>query len=105
MSGMGRLGYWAAVAACALLMVGIARYHGLTDLFKEYRYSENEVRVLESRLESLQDDAAHLERNVEGLHDDPLAMEAEIRRSKGFVRDGERIYRIQRPADSAPEQD
>jgi len=102
---MGRIGYWAAVAACAVLMAAVVHRHGLVALYEEYRFSEEEVRGLERRLESLEQEAHDLEQNVEGLHGDPLAMEAEIRRSKGFVRNGERIYRIQRGADSTLERD
>jgi hypothetical protein len=36
------------------------------------------------------------------LDTDPLAVEKEIRRSKGWVREGEKVFRVELPDASAP---
>ena len=89
----------------AAVLVGIsayARHHDLMGLYVGYQDSEREVSELKVRLESLRVQEAALNSSVQGLDTDPLAMEAAIRRSKGFVRKGETVYRVEIPEDSVP---
>lgn len=94
--------YWISMAAVLLGITAYARYHDLTGLYVGYQDSEREVSRLEVRLESLRAKEATLNRSVQKLDTDPLAMEAAIRRSKGFVRKGETVYRVEIPEDSVP---
>ncbi len=94
--------YWAALALFAIGLVAYARRHDLVGLYSEYRYSQTEVRQLEARLDDLRKEEMALERRVEDLDTDPLAVESEIRRSKGYVREGEKIFRVELPAGTAP---
>jgi cell division protein FtsB len=53
-------------------------------------------------LDDLRKEETALERRVEDLDTDPLAVETEIRRSKGYVREGEKIFRVELPTRTAP---
>ena len=95
--------YWVSVAVVAASLVAYAQRHNLPGLYDEFRYSQDEVRQLEQRLDYLRADEEALKRHVEDLDNDPLAVEAEIRRSKGLVREDERIFRVQLPPGDAPQ--
>jgi cell division protein FtsB len=60
------------------------------------------VKQLEARLGDLGKEESTLRQRVEDLDRDPLALETEVRRSKGLVREGEKIFRVEFPAASAP---
>ena len=83
-------------------MVAYGRRHDIAGLYSDYRYSQDEVKQLETRLGSLGKEESALRQRVEDLDRDPLAVETEVRRSKGLVREGEKIYRVELPAASAP---
>lgn len=102
MSRMTTRWYWATVALFAVALIAYARQHNFLDLYAGYNYSKQEVQQLEQRLEALQEQEQALKQNVEDLDNDPLAVEAEIRRSKGLVREGETIYRVELPSSLAP---
>ncbi len=95
--------YWGGLILFALALVAYARQHDIAQLYTGYRYSEQEVDQLEERLQSLQEEEQKLQQNVEDLDNDPLAVEAEIRRSKGLVREGETVYRVELPSVPAPQ--
>ncbi len=94
--------YWLAMALFAVAIAAYAKHHDLLGLYAGYQHSEREVRDLEARLESLRDDEVALNTSVQGLNADPLAMERAIRGSKGLVRKGETVYRVEIPEDYAP---
>ena len=94
--------YWIAMAVVLVGLTAYAKYHDLMGLYIGYQHSEREVYDLELRLQSLKVEEAALNISVQGLDTDPLAMEAAIRGSKGFVRKGETVYRVEIPEDSAP---
>ena len=95
--------YWLTMA---LFVVGLAVYathHDLMGLYVGYQHSEHEVSDLEVRLELLKAERTELNSSVQGLDAaDPLEMEAAIRGSKGLVRKGETVYRVEIPEDSVP---
>ena len=93
--------YWVVLA---LFLIGLGAYaaqHDLQALYAGYRHSGQEVRDLGARLESLRSEEQALREDVSGLGDDPLEMEAAIRSSKGLVREGETIYRVELAEDHA----
>ncbi len=94
--------YWIAMAVVLVGITAYARHHDLMGLYDGYQESEREVGELEVRLESLKIEETALNSSVHGLDTDPLAIEAAIRRSKGFVRKGETVYRVEIPEDSVP---
>ena len=94
--------YWAAVALFAIGLIAYARRHDIVGLYSGYRYSQKEVKQLEARLDDLRKEESALQQRVEDLDTDPLAVEKEIRRSKGWVREGEKVFRVELPDASAP---
>lgn len=94
--------YWIAMAVVVVGLTAYAGHHDLMGLYIGYQHSEREVDELELRLRSLKAEEAKLTRIVQRLDEDPLAMEAAIRGSKGFVRKGETVYRVEMPEDSVP---
>ncbi len=95
--------YWLSAAMVAVALVAYAQRQNLAGLYDEFRYSQDEVRQLEQRLDDLRADEEALKRHVEDLDNDPLAVEAEIRRSKGLVREDEKIFRVELPPADAPQ--
>lgn len=95
--------YWLSIVAIAIALGLYAQRQNLAELYRDYRYSQDEVRQLETRLEDLRADEQALKQHVEDLDNDPLAVEAEIRRSKGLVRSDEKIYRVELPPADAPQ--
>jgi cell division protein FtsB len=94
--------YWTALALFAVALVAYVRRHDLIGLYYDYRYSQDQVKQLEARLTDLDKQESALRQHVEDLDRDPLAVETEVRRSKGLVREGEKIFRVELPAVTAP---
>jgi cell division protein FtsB len=94
--------YWVAVGVAAVALIVYAQRQDLVGLYDDYRYSQDEVRRLEHNLRNLKADEDALKQHVEDLDKDPLAVEAEIRRSKSLVRVDEKIYRVELPPAEAP---
>ncbi len=103
MSRLRESWYWLAIVAVALALGAYSQRQNLAGLYDDYRYSQDEVRQLEQRLSELQAEEQALKQHVEDLDKDPLAVEAEIRRSKGLVRSDEKIFRVELPPADAPQ--
>jgi cell division protein FtsB len=95
-------GYWVSILAVAVALGLYAQKQDLAGLYQDYRYSQGEVHRLEQRLGDLRAQEQALTQHVDDLDNDPLAVEAEIRRSKGLVRTDEKIYRVELPPTDAP---
>lgn len=91
------IGYALAVVAAFALAAGIAWRHDLRAAYEGYRFSGNEVSVLETRKEQVEIQEAELRRQVKELHEDSLELEAAIRADQGHVRDGETVYHVEWP--------
>lgn len=89
--------YTIALVAFTIALAAYAYYHDFTGLVAGHQFSQREVADLGQRLDSLKIEEEQLKANIEGLHEDPVAVEAAIRSSKGFVRENETIYRIEDP--------
>ena len=87
--------YWLALVLIAVLLVVYVQRRDFFGLFQDYRQSEEKVESMHGQLEVLQAEEAELKIRVENLNDDPLELEAAIRRSKSLVRDGETIFRVE----------
>lgn len=86
--------YWLALAVLCITLAAYVRHR---DLLGDYAAHEESVRLVEDRqrdLGRLRQREEALQERVDGLGDDPVEMEAAIRRSKNLIREGERIYRI-----------
>lgn len=81
------------------LTVGYVVHRDLAGQYNFYKRNEEYVRSMREQLRVLTAEEQRLQQRVEGLTSDPVEVEADIRRNKGLVRPGERIYRIE-PADA-----
>lgn len=93
--------YWLALVLMAVLLVVYVQRRDFYGLFEDYRQSEGQVESMQGQLDTLEAEEAKLKIRVENLNDDPLELEAAIRRSKSLVRDGETIYRVELPEDGS----
>ena len=81
------------------LTVGYVVHRDLAGQYNFYQENEEYVRTMREQLRVLTAEELRLQQRVEGLTSDPVEVEAGIRRSKGLVRPGERIIRIE-PVDA-----
>lgn len=89
--------YWTGlILAVGLLSIYVQR-RGLFDLYHSYVDSRETVSSLEGRLEASESERAKLQSEIEHLDNDPLEMEAAIRGSKRYVREGETVFRVELP--------
>lgn len=89
--------YWTGLIIVVGLLSVYVQRRGLFDLYHSYVDSRETVGTLESRLESTERERATLQREIEDLDNDPLEMEAAIRESKRYVREGETVFRVELP--------
>ncbi|MEK7794993.1 MAG: septum formation initiator family protein [Candidatus Hydrogenedentota bacterium] len=95
--------YWLALAFILGAVVFYAQQHDVFGLYDQYQESERAVQELDERLSAATAEEAVSREHVEHLERDPLEIEAAIRDGKGLVRDGETIYRVELPLESANE--
>jgi cell division protein FtsB len=56
--------------------------------------AQKSLDVVESEIEELQGEIAYLKADIESLENDPFAIERVAREKYGYMRPGERVYRI-----------
>ena len=98
--GQLRLGYWLALAGVAVLTAVYADRRDLARRYDEYRRNEAGIEAKRLECEALEQRIQASRQRVDSLGNDLLEIEADIRRNKSLVREGETIYRIE-PADDA----
>jgi len=92
------------VLAFALALALSLLYGAWRDIPGRYRaYEQNQQQIINAQQErtALQQAVARYDQRVKGLEQDPTEIEAEIRKSKDYVREGEVVFRIQQPANLA----
>ncbi len=77
------------------LVAGYAYQRSLGARFQDYLDSELAVEMKQAESDKLKKRIEEYRLRVNSLRSDDLEMEADIRRSKKFVREGESIYRIE----------
>lgn len=99
----GKLFY---VAMSALLLSGAysyAQYRGLESRYEEYLETQVLVQEKSDEVARLDREVAAEQRKVEGLENDPLEIEAAIRKISRNVRDGEIVYHLEGFPDTVEE--
>jgi septal ring factor EnvC (AmiA/AmiB activator) len=99
-SGSKRIAYALALLLLAGASGAYLVHRGPWERLDGLRESQKQVDALERERTLLEQRRDRLQRRVEGLKSDPVEVEASIRRSKGLIREGERIYRIPLPGDT-----
>ncbi len=92
---------WLAIAVFAALLLLYAERRDLVGLYQDYEESKAHAERLDAEVDSLRADRAVVEKQVEQLDNDPLEMEAAIRRGKRLVREGETVYRVPLPGEES----
>jgi len=77
------------------LTVAYVIHRDLAGQYNFYQRNEEDVRTMREQLQTLDAEEQRLQERVEGLTSDPIEVEADIRRSKGLVRPGEHVIRIE----------
>ena len=83
-----------AAAGVATLCYGWVEFrspHG----YGAFVEKQSEVKRLQKENSALEDEINHLEKHVEKLNTDPVALELEIRRRNGLAKPGETVYLLQ----------
>ena len=87
------------VSALTLWYMGgrrlVERYGGHQQMQQQTQAAKEQVQRLEKEIDNTR-------RRIEHLGSDPMEIEAAIRRSKDLVREGEKIYRIEKAPGDAP---
>jgi cell division protein FtsB len=95
-------GYILVFLVATGLTVGYVIHRDLAGQYTFYQENEEYVRAMREQQRALTAEEQRLTQRVEGLTSDPVEVEADIRRSKGLVRPGERILRIEPVNAEAP---
>ena len=77
--------------AVALYVYG----RGLPDSYDRYKKGVSEVERLRTEAGTLKIEEGSLKKEIEGLQSDPLEKERAIRQSKGLLKEGEHVWRIE----------
>lgn len=103
---MQRSGKKWLVFAFVLVSGLLALYAYQRDLpgkYLSFQKSQSEVDALRSEKERLEEHSRLLQERVEQLNSDPVEIEAAIRRNRGLVREGEKVFQIELPEELSPE--
>jgi len=96
---------WQTYCLLFLLVVSLALFyvgrHDLDGRYQAYLRSDEQVRAAREQCEQLRRDLETARQRVEHLGNDPLEIEAAIRRTKNLVREGEKVYRIKQVPNGA----
>ena len=96
---------WQTYCLVFLLVVSLALFYvvrrDLDGRYQAYLRSDAQVRAAREQCEQLRRDLESARQRVEHLGNDPLEIEAAIRRTKNLVREGEKIYRIKQVPNGA----
>ncbi len=101
METAGKGWYWLALLAVVVAVGLYVQRRDLGGQYRAYRASDENVRELGQRLEGMKSERESLEKTVKHLDDNPLELEAAIRRGKSLVREGETVYNVTLPDDTA----
>lgn len=97
---MGK-GYVIALLVTIGLTAAYVWHRDLRGKYEYYLENEEYVQTVEGQLEALKREEERLQERVDGLGNDPVEVEADLRRDKKLVRPGERIFRVDLPDGSA----
>lgn len=95
---MRSLSTWRTYCLVFFLVFALALFYvcrrDLYGLYQDYLSSEDRVRAGHEQCDTLERELDAARQRVEHLGNDPVEIEAAIRRTKNLVREGEKVYRI-----------
>lgn len=89
-----------ALVIAAISLVAIVFIAGDVGLWRLWK-AQKELKNLRAKIEDLERRNAFLRAEIERLEKDPFAAEKVAREKYGYVREGDRVYRIVTPGDRA----
>lgn len=95
--------YWLLLLVAAVLTLLYAERRNLYVRYMEHVEAEQEVLQGQERCEKIETETEATRQHLEHLGTDPIEIEAAIRRSKDLVREGEKIYRIEKSPEDTPQ--
>jgi cell division protein FtsB len=87
--------YWLTLALVTALALAYVDQRNLQGRYGTYRQTMQTVEEQQQQVESLRKRVASEEKRATGMDSDPLEQEANIRRVKRLVREGEIIFRVE----------
>ena len=87
--------FWLILLLVVVLTALYVQRHNLVDRYASYKQGVEQVREAEQQCTALKAAIDASRQRVEHLGNDPLEIEAAIRRGKDLVRSGETVFRIQ----------
>jgi cell division protein FtsB len=91
MGGRRKIVWGAVIAAFVLAVVSLVAEGG----FRRYWRLQKDMRTFEQRNAHLEEENARLRREVQGLREDPVAIERAVREELGFIRPGEVVITLE----------
>ena len=76
-----------------IVVVAVIFIAGDVGLWNLWR-AQKELDIVQSDISMLEGDISYLKRNIDDLENDPFAIEKVAREQYGYMRPGERVYRI-----------
>ena len=92
--------YWLILVLTGALTVLYVERRHLVTRYLDHEQAVQQLGVAYQQCEKLENDISVKRQLVKDLRTDPLEIEAAIRRSKGLVREGETVYRVEQAPDS-----
>ena len=97
-----KIGYGLVLCLTAAFGLLYAARRDFYARYQDYQAGRAAISVAEGQCESLEQAVEDMRRRVIDLENNPLEMEAAARNSKGFVRPGEVVYRLEEAPTEAP---
>lgn len=101
---MGK-GYVIALLVTIGLTAAYVWHRDLRGKYEYYLENEKYVQTVQDQLETLKQEEQRLQERVDGLdNNDPVEVEADLRRDRKLVRPGEKIFRVELEPDGSAQQ-
>ena len=97
----GRVLYVVVLALCVALSVMYLERRELLERYETLKQSETEIGAAEEKIRALEEALAQEQRAADGMEENPLEVEAAIRRIKRGIRDNETVYHVEGTAPAA----
>jgi len=83
------------VVLVAAVAYGYAQQRNIRGRFSEFQNNENQVESVKKEIEALKERVEQAKQRVQNMENDPIEIEATIRRVRRLTRDGEIIFHIE----------
>lgn len=92
-----------ALVIVAIVTFGYVNRRHLVERYSQHQRVQQQTQAAKEQSRRLEKEIEGTRQRIEHLGSDPTEIEAAIRRSKDLVREGEKIYRIEKAPSEAPQ--